>query len=420
MHHRQDAHQKGSDNSASARVSPQFQSRPFGLGAQSETITPQQQETPDLQTQLERAKRFGPDFSRVRVRGEGPPPTIQPKLFFGEQRDQEEPVTDAIANPVRSMPAPRVNLGPIQRRDAESVGNQPNPLAARMMPVVQRRDAEWVGMEPNPLAARMMSVVQRQSQPTVSIPRQQWIQRIEQQPEAKLEEDSLPVQTQLENATIERQPEVEQEQEDESAPVQAKVYNSTVQRQREEKDIHSQPSVQRAVEGGQSQSRSSLESRLSEQKGGGSPLDEEVRSFMEPRFGTDFSGVRVHTDSSSVSMNKELGAQAFTHGNDIYFNSGKYNPGSSDGKKLLAHELTHTIQQTGAVQPKSVTKLTTKENKLQAKECSAVSWDALPAIQLKENPQQQTGEEIDVLPGVNARGFYPSLDRFSLSSSSLT
>jgi hypothetical protein len=86
-------------------VSNQFQSRPFGLGPQSETATPQQQETPDDETQLERALRFGPDFSRVRVRGEGPPPTIQSKLFFGDHTDQEEPVTDAIAKPLRSMPA---------------------------------------------------------------------------------------------------------------------------------------------------------------------------------------------------------------------------------------------------------------------------------------------------------------------------
>jgi hypothetical protein len=153
MHYRQDAHQKGSDNSASARVSNQFQSRPFGLGPQSETASPQQQEIPDLQTQLEKALRFGPDFSRVKVRAEGPPPTIQSKLFFGEQREQEEPVTDAIANPVRSMPAAPVNLPRIQCLDAESVGNQPN------------------------LAARMMPVVQRQSQPTVSIQSQPWIQR---------------------------------------------------------------------------------------------------------------------------------------------------------------------------------------------------------------------------------------------------
>jgi hypothetical protein len=97
---------------------------------------------------------------------------------------------------------------------------------------------------------------------------------------------------------------------------------------------------------------SNVESQLNNSKGGGSPLPDEVRSFMEPRFGADLSQVRVHTGSEAVQMNKELNAQAFTHGKDIYFGSGRYNPGSSEGKHLLAHELTHVIQQTGAVQPK--------------------------------------------------------------------
>ena len=66
---------------------------------------------------------------------------------------------------------------------------------------------------------------------------------------------------------------------------------------------------------------------------------------MEGAFGTDFSSVRVHTDSSAVQMNKELGAQAFTNGSDIYFNEGKFDTGSSGGQHLLAHELTHTVQQ---------------------------------------------------------------------------
>jgi hypothetical protein len=64
---------------------------------------------------------------------------------------------------------------------------------------------------------------------------------------------------------------------------------------------------------------------------------------MEPRFGTDFSGVRVHTDSNAVQMNKELGAQAFAHGSDIYFGAGK-SPGNNE---LTAHELTHVVQQKG-------------------------------------------------------------------------
>ena len=142
-------------------MSSQFQSRPFTLGPQSEGASPQQQETPDLQTQLERAKRFGPDFSRVRVRAQAPPVTFESKLFFGEQRNQEDSVTDSMAKPVRSMPAYPVNLPPIQRRDPESVGNQPSPLAARMMPPIQRRDPESVGNQPNPLAARMMPPIQR-------------------------------------------------------------------------------------------------------------------------------------------------------------------------------------------------------------------------------------------------------------------
>jgi hypothetical protein len=95
-----------------------------------------------------------------------------------------------------------------------------------------------------------------------------------------------------------------------------------------------------------------LENRLASQQGGGSPLDAQTRSFMEPRFSLDFNKVRVHTDSTSVQMNQELGAQAFTHGHDVYFGAGKYHPGADDGKRLLAHELTHVVQQTGAVQRK--------------------------------------------------------------------
>jgi hypothetical protein len=67
---------------------------------------------------------------------------------------------------------------------------------------------------------------------------------------------------------------------------------------------------------------------------------------MEPRFGADFSGVRVHTGGEAVQMNQELGAQAFTHGSDVYFGAGK-SPGNNE---LTAHELTHVVQQTGVVQ----------------------------------------------------------------------
>lgn len=92
---------------------------------------------------------------------------------------------------------------------------------------------------------------------------------------------------------------------------------------------------------------SSLSSRISHSGGKGKSLPANTLSQMNSSFGVDFSDVNIHTDESSVQMNRELHAQAFTHGKDIYFNSGKYNTNTTAGRHLLAHELTHVIQQGG-------------------------------------------------------------------------
>ncbi|MBW4441972.1 MAG: DUF4157 domain-containing protein [Plectolyngbya sp. WJT66-NPBG17] len=96
-----------------------------------------------------------------------------------------------------------------------------------------------------------------------------------------------------------------------------------------------------------------LETQLAASKGQGQPLSDQVRSHFEPRMGVDFSQVRVHTDSNALMMNQALNAQAFTHGQDIYFGIGKYDPTSETGKRLLAHELTHVVQQSGTIQRQS-------------------------------------------------------------------
>jgi hypothetical protein len=101
--------------------------------------------------------------------------------------------------------------------------------------------------------------------------------------------------------------------------------------------------VQRAFRAGGNEASGDLESRLNASKGGGNALAPEVRAFMEPRFGADFSSVRVHTGGEAVQMNRELGAQAFAHGSDVYFGAGK-SPGNNE---LTAHELTHVVQQMG-------------------------------------------------------------------------
>lgn len=94
---------------------------------------------------------------------------------------------------------------------------------------------------------------------------------------------------------------------------------------------------------------SHMESRLHSSRGGGHALPGQLRSQMEGAFGQGFSNVRIHSDSSAAELSRSIGAKAFTYGNDIYFNAGQYRPETSEGMHLLAHELTHTVQQSGKV-----------------------------------------------------------------------
>ena len=89
----------------------------------------------------------------------------------------------------------------------------------------------------------------------------------------------------------------------------------------------------------------------------GAPLDGSTREFMESRFGHDFGRVRVHTDEEASASARAVNANAYTVGNNIVFRSGLYAPASAPGRKLLAHELAHVVQQTsGASLPEGVDK----------------------------------------------------------------
>ncbi|MCL2161230.1 MAG: DUF4157 domain-containing protein [Betaproteobacteria bacterium] len=88
-----------------------------------------------------------------------------------------------------------------------------------------------------------------------------------------------------------------------------------------------------------------VESGLSSLNSGGAPLDTTTRAFFEPRFGQDFSQVRIHTGSNAARMNESLNAKAFTLGNDIAFAPNQYSANTSTGRDLLGHELAHVVQQ---------------------------------------------------------------------------
>ena len=90
-----------------------------------------------------------------------------------------------------------------------------------------------------------------------------------------------------------------------------------------------------------------IESGIQSLRGGGQPLPESVRAFFEPRFGYDFSGVRVHSDSRAAESARAVNAMAYTVGHDLVFGAGQFAPETSEGKHLMAHELTHVVQQSG-------------------------------------------------------------------------
>jgi Domain of unknown function (DUF4157) len=106
-----------------------------------------------------------------------------------------------------------------------------------------------------------------------------------------------------------------------------------------------QPAAGSATNHGGTAVNGTLRRRISSALGSGSGMDLGTRALMQRGFGADFSQVRIHKDGEAARMSGELGASAFTVGRDIFFGSGKYSPGTRAGRHLLAHELTHTIQQ---------------------------------------------------------------------------
>jgi hypothetical protein len=94
-----------------------------------------------------------------------------------------------------------------------------------------------------------------------------------------------------------------------------------------------------------------FESALNSVRRGGQPLSPLIRAFFEPRFGYDFSQVRVHNDVGAAESARAVNALAYTAGRDIVFGTGQYMPETTAGKHLLAHELAHVVQQTGGSAP---------------------------------------------------------------------
>ena len=141
-----------------------------------------------------------------------------------------------------------------------------------------------------------------------------------------------------------------QKQETEEDELQMKPAISTIQREEgmeEDDELQMKSLMQRRENLGGGEASTDLESSIQSARGSGQSLDSNLQAKMGQAMGADFSGVKVHTDSQSDQLNQSVQAKAFTTGQDVFFRQGEYNPSSKGGQELIAHELTHVVQQTG-------------------------------------------------------------------------
>jgi outer membrane biosynthesis protein TonB len=240
------------------------------------------------------------------------PTRVQAKLAIGRPDDKYEQEADRVADLVMRMPEPRL------QRQAEPEEEEEETVQAK------------------PLASQILPLVQRQAEP---------------EEEEEEEEKSKPVQTELANdAQVQRQEEPEEEEEE---TLQAKPLAShitpLIQRQtepeEEEEKEEEEPAQAKADSGRTSVVNPAAQAQINALRGGGQPLSAPDRAFFEPRFGYDFSHVQIYTDTRAAESAKAVHARAYTVGQHVVFGTGQYSPTTSTGRGLIAHELTHVVQQ---------------------------------------------------------------------------
>jgi hypothetical protein len=171
--------------------------------------------------------------------------------------------------------------------------------------------------------------------------------KLQRQPENDEEEETIqakPLAVQI-TSLVQRQEEPPAEEEE----LQTKALDGMVQRQveaEEDETLQTKSAIDHPSTVG-----ASTHARIQSLKGSGQPLPPNQRAFYESRMGHDFSGVRIHAGTQAVDTAQSVQARAFTLGNNIVFNKGQYSPNNLEGKKLLAHELTHVVQQSGKAAP---------------------------------------------------------------------
>ena len=249
-------------------------------------------------------------------------PAAQTKLAMGSKDDVFEKEADATADRI-------VNK--------TSEGNSIQKMSGKDEQIQEKSMASEISSIQKMETPKEEEPVQKMESPKEEEPVQQKGEP-EEEPKIQKAEEEEPMQAKEEEEPMQSKEEEEKVQaKEEEEKVQAKA-EETEEKQEEEETVQAKAK-------GPNQVSKKTEATLKSKKSSGSKMDPQTLKSMEQGFGVDLSNVNIHTGAEAQQMSQDIGAQAFTHGNDVYFNEGKYDPNSKEGKHLLAHELTHTIQQ---------------------------------------------------------------------------
>ena len=248
-----------------------------------------------------------------------------------------------MSDPIREQDAIRIRKQQIQTDTPQADVPAPHvPPVVALQSVVGNRAMRRMVIQPKMTVTAANDAYESEADSVAS----QVVQNIQATPVQRAGGEEEPLQA--------KRDVVQREGAEEEEPIQAK--RDVLQREGAEEEEQLQAKrdvVQRTGDmSGSFEVDDKVEGAIQGQLGGGQAMPASVRGKMESGFGADFSNVRVHTDQTSDTLNRSVGAKAFTQGSDIFFKSGAFQPESSDGQQLLAHELTHTIQQGAAVQQK--------------------------------------------------------------------
>ncbi|MCG8353897.1 MAG: DUF4157 domain-containing protein [Chloroflexales bacterium] len=239
--------------------------------------------------------------------------TIQPKLTVGRAGDKYEQEADQVARQVTAPTAPELE----------------EEEQTRMKPAIQRLEEDEEEKAQIQLAS-----------PTTGMEDEEAVQPQAAVSTTETTEDDEQIMSQSDTRPG-------MEEKDEGAIVQRQAAPQPVAPEEEDK----QPIQMKAQAGSTGgEVGPTMESDIRQAQRGGQPLPEDVQTSMGQKFGADFSGVKIHRDKRADMLNRSLNSRAFTTGQNIFFKRGEYNPGTSGGRELLAHELTHVVQQRGNLQ----------------------------------------------------------------------